>query len=36
MPDPFRSLGFVTWGREPEATWVGGQRHDELHMTLRL
>jgi ribosomal protein S18 acetylase RimI-like enzyme len=32
----YQSLGFVTWGREPEATEVDGQRHDELHMTLRL
>ena len=32
----YHSLGFVTWGREPEATEVEGQRFDELHMTLRL
>ena len=32
----YESLGFVAWGREPEATDVGGARHDEIFMTLRL
>ncbi len=32
----YESLGFVAWGREPEATEVGGRRYDEVHMTLRL
>jgi ribosomal protein S18 acetylase RimI-like enzyme len=32
----YRRLGFVAWGREPEATEHAGRRHDEIHMTLRL
>lgn len=32
----YESLGFVAWGREPEATEVDGRRYDETHMTLRL
>jgi ribosomal protein S18 acetylase RimI-like enzyme len=32
----YESLGFVVWGREPEATAHGGRRWDELHMTLGL
>lgn len=32
----YQSLGFVTWGRELEATEIEGQRFDELHMSLRL
>jgi ribosomal protein S18 acetylase RimI-like enzyme len=32
----YESLGFVAWGREPEAIAVGGRRFDEIHMTLRL
>ncbi len=32
----YESLGFVAWGREPEATEIDGRRYDEIHMTLRL
>jgi len=32
----YESLGFVAWGREPEATEIDGRRYDETHMTLRL
>jgi len=32
----YERFGFVVWGREPEATEVGGRRYDEHHMTLRL
>jgi RimJ/RimL family protein N-acetyltransferase len=32
----YERLGFVAWGREPEATQVGDRRYDEIHMTLRL
>jgi len=32
----YESLGFVAWGREPEATEIDGVRYDETHMTLRL
>ena len=32
----YESLGFVAWGREPEATEIDGWRYDETHMTLRL
>lgn len=32
----YESLGFVAWGREPEATEVKGRRYDEIHMTLEL
>ncbi len=32
----YESLGFHAWGREPEATEMGGFRYDEIHMTLRL
>ncbi len=32
----YDSLGFVAWGREPEATEIDGRRYDETHMTLRL
>jgi RimJ/RimL family protein N-acetyltransferase len=32
----YESLGFRAWGREPEATEIGGRRYDEIHMTLRL
>jgi RimJ/RimL family protein N-acetyltransferase len=32
----YESLGFVAWGREPEATEVDGRRYDEIHMALRL
>jgi GNAT superfamily N-acetyltransferase len=32
----YERFGFVAWGREPEATEVGGRRYDEHHMTLRL
>jgi RimJ/RimL family protein N-acetyltransferase len=32
----YESLGFVVWGREPEATEYDGRRYDEIHMTLRL
>jgi RimJ/RimL family protein N-acetyltransferase len=32
----YQSLGFVEWGREPDATDIDGTRHDEIHMTLRL
>ena len=32
----YERLGFVVWGREPEATQVAGRRYDEHHMTLRL
>jgi ribosomal protein S18 acetylase RimI-like enzyme len=32
----YESLGFVAWGREPEAIEWAGQRHDEIYMTLRI
>ncbi|HUS63460.1 MAG TPA: GNAT family N-acetyltransferase [Kofleriaceae bacterium] len=32
----YESLGFVAWGRSPEATLVGDQRHDEIFLSLRL
>lgn len=32
----YKRLGFVEWGREPEATVVNGQRYDEIHMSLRV
>lgn len=32
----YERLGFVVWGREPEATDHAGARHDELQMTLKL
>lgn len=32
----YERLGFVAWGREPEATAHDGRRYDEIHMTLRL
>ena len=32
----YEGLGFVAWGREPEATEIDGRRYDETHMTLRL
>ena len=32
----YERLGFVAWGREPEATRIEHQRSDEIHMTLRL
>lgn len=32
----YESLGFKTWGREPETTQIGNERYDELYMTLRL
>lgn len=32
----YESLGFVAWGRSPEATLVGDQRHDEIFLALRL
>lgn len=32
----YESLGFVVWGRQPEATDIDGRRYDEIHMTLRL
>jgi ribosomal protein S18 acetylase RimI-like enzyme len=32
----YEDLGFVAWGREPEATEVNGRRHDEIFMSLRL
>jgi RimJ/RimL family protein N-acetyltransferase len=32
----YENLGFRAWGREPEATEIGGRRYDEIHMTLRL
>ena len=32
----YERLGFAAWGREPEATEIGGRRYDEIHMTLRL
>jgi len=32
----YESVGFRAWGREPEATEVGGLRYDEIHLTLCL
>jgi len=32
----YERLGFAAWGREPEATEIGGRRYDEIHMSLRL
>lgn len=32
----YGSLGFVAWGREPEATKIDGRGYDEIHMALRL
>lgn len=32
----YESLGFVTWGRQPGATLVDGERHDEIFMALHL
>lgn len=32
----YEGLGFMAWGREPEATEIDGRRYDETHMTLRL
>jgi ribosomal protein S18 acetylase RimI-like enzyme len=32
----YEALGFLAWGREPDATQVHGRRHDEIHMALRL
>jgi RimJ/RimL family protein N-acetyltransferase len=32
----YTSLGFVSFGREPDAVNVDGRFHDELHMALRL
>lgn len=32
----YESMGFVTWGREPEAIEWLGCRYDETHMSLRL
>ncbi|MEO1037475.1 MAG: GNAT family N-acetyltransferase [Pseudomonadota bacterium] len=32
----YQSLGFVEWGREPEATQHGSHRYDEIHMSLRV
>jgi len=32
----YENLGFVAWGREPEATEIAGRRYDEIHMTLRV
>jgi RimJ/RimL family protein N-acetyltransferase len=32
----YTSLGFISFGREPDAVNVDGQFHDELHMALRL
>lgn len=32
----YESLGFVPWGREPEATEHAGHRYDEIYMTRRL
>jgi RimJ/RimL family protein N-acetyltransferase len=32
----YESLGFVAWGRSPEATLVDGHRIDEIFLALRL
>jgi RimJ/RimL family protein N-acetyltransferase len=32
----YETMGFVAWGRQPEATDYHGRRVDEIHMTLRL
>jgi ribosomal protein S18 acetylase RimI-like enzyme len=32
----YESLGFTVWGREPETTQYGGQRYDEIYMSLRV
>ena len=32
----YQSLGFVEWGREPESTQHGGQRYDEIFLSLRV
>ena len=32
----YRGLGFVAWGRQPDALRVGGERYAEEHMQLRL
>jgi RimJ/RimL family protein N-acetyltransferase len=32
----YRSLGFVTWGTEPEHLLYDGKRYNEDHMTLKL
>lgn len=32
----YRGLGFVAWGRQPDALRVGGEQYAEEHMQLRL
>lgn len=32
----YKSLGFIPWGREPDAIRVGGASLAEIHMRLRL
>ena len=32
----YERLGFVAWGREPAATAIGDERHDEIFLALRL
>lgn len=32
----YESLGFIAWGREPDATAHGCLRYDEVYMTLKL
>ena len=32
----YRSLGFREWGREPDATRIGGESADEVYMRLTL
>ena len=32
----YEGVGFVEWGREPEATQHEGRRYDEIHMSLRV
>lgn len=32
----YKSLGFATWGREPDSMRVDGISFDEIHMQLRL
>lgn len=32
----YESLGFVTWGVEPDAQRIGGESSDEIHMRLTL
>jgi ribosomal protein S18 acetylase RimI-like enzyme len=32
----YMSLGFVEWGREPDATALEDRRLDEIHMSLRV